>query len=290
MIARGSAGRDSTTSTGITHMAKTNTLRHPKIFLLADLLDAEPWAALGLMEAFWDWVHQNVRDGDISNFSPSAIADGVAWRRKPSDLIHLLRESGWIDELENGTLYVHDYHDHAPDYVRKHLERFGKDFANGFPARMPKEGYKKAGFVSPNIVPYTHSVEPPSRQKPPDNQRLARQRRDNGSTKPPPEPGFVATRAREAQPNPRKEGEILPMGTQLGDLPEPDDEQVETSGRVRQSQKPPDLASPEGESGFKRLADEVMKLGGKPPNEPDPEVERRRAEIRRQRKAAGDGG
>ena len=135
-------------------MAKQNTIEHWKTFRLADLLEVETWAALGLLEAFWDWTGRQAQSGDVSRFALSQIADGVKWRGDPRRLMHLLRSCEVVDELPGGRLYVHDYHDHAPDMVRKRLERAGKSFANGMPARMPKEGYAAAGHVSPEPLPY----------------------------------------------------------------------------------------------------------------------------------------
>lgn len=187
-------------------MAKQNTIEHRKTYQLADLLDVPLWAALGLMEAFWDWTGRQAQDGDVTRIPLSQIADGVKWRDDPRRLMRLLRRCGIVDEIPGGTLYVHDWHDHAPEFVRLRLQRGGKTFAIGFPPRMPKEGYAAAGYEKPTPLPYL-DADVKETPKPP-----SRHRRDPVSTtapeKPPAAPPRVATGSSpvraEARPSPEQ--------------------------------------------------------------------------------------
>lgn len=273
-------------------MAKANTIGNRKTFALADHLDVEPWAALGLMEALWDWASEQATTGDLACCPVSMIAEGVKWRGKPKDLLHALRLHGWVDELPGGILYIHDWHEHAQDRVRKKLERSGKTFANGFPARLPKDGYAAAGYVSPEPLPYRPNDETPSRQNHTPTPKTARQRRDAVSPKVPPSDGFGEPRARVAHPIPSKpyqtgeETDSQVPTAAAGDGPT--DGAPPGSTSLSEPEEPGDPGAKPGELPVK--PDQVMSrlngfAGKRIPPDPDEDVrqaEERRRELFRQ--------
>ncbi len=119
-------------------MAKSGTFEHPKTKRLARLLKAPNYAALGLLEAFWHWVGRYAPTGQLDADAMEDCADTLRFHQGGEMLAELLSQSGWLDTFEDGTYYVHDWHDHAIDGVKKDLQRTGRKFANGAPVRKPK--------------------------------------------------------------------------------------------------------------------------------------------------------
>lgn len=115
-------------------MAKRGTLGHPKCKRLGRALGMEAWAALGLLEAFWHWVGRYRPTGQLSAEDMLDAADEVGFR-DAERLAELLVTTGWLDQLDDDSYYVHDWHDHADDTVKKTLAKRKEQFANGQSAR-----------------------------------------------------------------------------------------------------------------------------------------------------------
>lgn len=115
-------------------MAKRGTLGHPKCKRLGRALGLEAWAALGLLEAFWHWVGRYRPTGQLSAEDMLDAADEVGFR-DAEQLAVLLVSTGWLDQIDDNTYYVHDWHDHADDTVKKTLAKRKEQFANGQSAR-----------------------------------------------------------------------------------------------------------------------------------------------------------
>lgn len=115
-------------------MAKRGTLGHPKCKRLGRALGMEAWAALGLLEAFWHWVGRYRPTGQLSAEDMLDAADEVGFR-DAEQLAVLLVSTGWLDQIDDDSYYVHDWHDHADDTVKKTLAKRKEQFANGQSAR-----------------------------------------------------------------------------------------------------------------------------------------------------------
>jgi hypothetical protein len=110
-------------------MAKSGTLRHPKTYQLADLLGVSLHAALGVLEALWETTGDYAPQGDIGRHSDAWIADSMLWKGEPAELINCLVGAGWLDRCDDNRLVIHDWAEHCPSYIRKRVERSGKQFA-----------------------------------------------------------------------------------------------------------------------------------------------------------------
>lgn len=113
-------------------MAKRGTLDHPKTKRLARALGAKPWAALGLLEAFWHWVGRYRPSGLLSHEDILDCSDTIGF---DDDLACVLQSAGWLDAVGEN-YYVHDWHDHADDSVKKVLAKRNERFANGSDVRL----------------------------------------------------------------------------------------------------------------------------------------------------------
>ena len=129
-------------------MAKRGTLEHPKTLALADKLGImDPWA-LGLLEAFWNWVARYHPDGDVSGTKPSMLARSIRYTGDAEELWAALQDcnspaSSFIDKLEDDRMLVHGWSEHADDAVRKRLLRQGDNFADGSEPYARKQGQRR---------------------------------------------------------------------------------------------------------------------------------------------------
>lgn len=86
------------------------TLRdHRKTCALADALDIDDYAAVGLMVCLWMWALTNAEDGDLDVFPPRVIARACCWPGSAVDLVKALKAAGFVDE--DGR--IHDWAQYA---------------------------------------------------------------------------------------------------------------------------------------------------------------------------------
>lgn len=118
-------------------MAKHGALEHPKTKRLARALGTIPGVALGLLETIWHWVSDYRKDGALSAIDIEDALDSGGWLTmfKASDVIAAMtdadRECIWLDTIEGGRYFIHDWHEHADDAVNRSLARAISTFANG---------------------------------------------------------------------------------------------------------------------------------------------------------------
>jgi len=93
----------------------SNLPTHPKTSKLAEELKlsssftSPTIIAAGLLVGIWTWAIQNAYDGDLSECSPSTIADACRWKKKPEQLISALKKSGYLDD----DMHLHDWEEYA---------------------------------------------------------------------------------------------------------------------------------------------------------------------------------
>ena len=80
------------------------------------------------MEMLWHYTGTYAPRGDIGRVEDEAIARAVDWRKKPGILIQALVSTNFLDVSNDHRLIVHDWPDHAEDFVRKRLRRSSEDF------------------------------------------------------------------------------------------------------------------------------------------------------------------
>ena len=102
---------------------KRGASRHPKLAHLCRELGTTRRDAVGLLELLWEYTGEYAPKGDIGRFTDSDIANAVDWKGNAGELIEGLVAAGWLDRCTENGLVVHDWEDHAPDYIRKRLAR-----------------------------------------------------------------------------------------------------------------------------------------------------------------------
>jgi hypothetical protein len=110
---------------------KTPAMDHPKMHRLARILNIPRYAAWGLMEGLWNFATRYAPAGNVGKYPNQELADALAWDGEPDKLIDAITESGWLDRHETERLIIHDWHEHAPDYLKKREKKreytfFGK--------------------------------------------------------------------------------------------------------------------------------------------------------------------
>ena len=116
-------------------MARPTLKNNPKYLLLIRELRAQGITAShvrGLLEELWDSCHEC---GNPLIKSARHVEAAAGWEGEPGVLCAALvgtkEEGGFLDQNEDGSFQVHDYWDHAPDYVRKRAAREADRQAKG---------------------------------------------------------------------------------------------------------------------------------------------------------------
>ena len=92
-------------------------LRHPKTMKLRRAL-MDRRAALYVVE-LWAWCSEFATDGDLTQFDPLEIEEGVGWSLDAGVLFAALVASGFIDKSEDGRITVHDWMSHQGKWIAK---------------------------------------------------------------------------------------------------------------------------------------------------------------------------
>lgn len=102
---------------------KNGTLNHLKAKRLMWRLKRPLYHIAGILESLWYLTTESADEGDIGRFTNADIAMAIGWEDDPDVLISALVETGWLDEHQSHRLVVHDWLDHAPDYVKERVRK-----------------------------------------------------------------------------------------------------------------------------------------------------------------------
>jgi hypothetical protein len=87
---------------------------HPKRRRLSRGLGIDMHATLGLLHCLWWWAMDYAPDGDLSDFDPADVADGIGYDGDPKKLIKGLQDAGFMDGLQ-----LHDWRDYGEKLHRR---------------------------------------------------------------------------------------------------------------------------------------------------------------------------
>lgn len=121
---------------------------HPKMLDLAKRLELPRVCCVGLLERLFHFASAYARNGDLTTgLSWEGVCDSIGWielvnwtkqERDNETLKKALLESSWLEQLNDGRLYIAGWHRHCEDRVDKYLARAGETYANGaMPRRTP---------------------------------------------------------------------------------------------------------------------------------------------------------
>lgn len=120
---------------------KREAVNHTKMKRLCRRLDIPTYQGVGLLESIWHLTARETPRGDIGRLSNEDIALGIDWRGDEDALIQGLVLSGWVDELPEHRLVVHDWWEHADSYVHAAMAKRLLLFADGRPPRIPHDAF-----------------------------------------------------------------------------------------------------------------------------------------------------
>lgn len=134
---------------------KYQALSHYKFRRLHAMLGLQSTAyTAGHLELIWAHAHQT--HPDIKCVEVEFIAD---WYGEPGKLLDALIECGWLDVVDDSTVQVHDYIDHAPAYVKK--RDYQKEYMREYRERkvLLEPVRPNTSNVSPMLVPVSPMLD-----------------------------------------------------------------------------------------------------------------------------------
>jgi len=116
---------------------KKGTPNHPKTLRFAQMLHIRRRDAVGLLELLFHFVADFCPGGDIGKWPDETIAKAVGWpQKRASELVEALitcgpkdNGAGYLERSEAHRLIVHDWDEHAPEYIKKRVRRGDVVFA-----------------------------------------------------------------------------------------------------------------------------------------------------------------
>lgn len=102
---------------------KAGTLNHVKTKRLKRKLGIPLYQAAGILESLWQLSAECADDGAIGKYSDEEIASHLEWEHDPGELIQALLDCRWLDKDDDARLLIHDWFDHAPNYIKDRIRK-----------------------------------------------------------------------------------------------------------------------------------------------------------------------
>lgn len=102
---------------------KLATTRSPKFRRLMNLAGISRVQAAGTLELLWLFTIEQAPAGDVGRWSDSDIEAELDWQGAEGALVAALVSAGWLDRCAVHRLVIHDWADHAPEFLRKRSDR-----------------------------------------------------------------------------------------------------------------------------------------------------------------------
>ncbi len=132
---------------------KRGTIRHAKVYALADALKVRRAEAVGILTALWEMTAEYFPDGNIAAAGGTYLAEQCLWHGDGNELLRALIACGLVDDLTpsvrtarksaqkarapiSSVFYIHDWHEHCETSVHKKIARQRGFFANGNPPKL----------------------------------------------------------------------------------------------------------------------------------------------------------
>lgn len=116
---------------------KNNTTELVKFQRLQRRLGVSKRETVGLLELLWHATAKNTPAGDIGRLADEEIAILCDWPGDPEALVRSLVACGWLDLHYEYRLVVHDWHEHAPSFIKGNMAKHGRAFVSSKVAMHP---------------------------------------------------------------------------------------------------------------------------------------------------------
>lgn len=138
---------------------------HPKTLRFARLIKAELPTVIGHLHLFWWWCLKYADDGNLSEYEPAELATAAKWGGDAELFVCSLVRAGFIEQTDDGGLYVHDWYEYAGKLIemrKANAERMRQkrathkpDVSNVSAAHVQRTYDARTGATVPNpTVPY----------------------------------------------------------------------------------------------------------------------------------------
>lgn len=114
-------------------------VRRLRALVPADSFASPESVAIALLERLWHATASGPIRGDIGSYDDEVIAEACGWPLDATDLIDLLVDCGWLDRDKTHRLLVHDWHQHAPRFVKGNVQKKG-GFLTAKEGDAPEDG------------------------------------------------------------------------------------------------------------------------------------------------------
>ncbi len=104
---------------------KLEGLDHPKTLAFASMLGTSRPAAIGHLELLWAYCATKTPQGNVGKWHDGSLAEACYWTGPPEKFVEALVAAGYLDRHPEHRLVVHDWHEHAPVWVRAKLQKLG---------------------------------------------------------------------------------------------------------------------------------------------------------------------
>jgi hypothetical protein len=148
---------------------KAGTQNHMKTKRLKRLLGLPLYRVVGLLETLWLLCVDCADEGNVGKFSDEEIADYLEWDgpQSPSDLVRALTDSGWLDADAEHRLVVHDWADHAPEFLKERVRKRHAREAKRRKQTTYDDSTRDSGGTKPDSGGTKPDASGPTRDQPP---------------------------------------------------------------------------------------------------------------------------
>lgn len=109
---------------------KSGTENKMKFKVLQRRLGLRHYECVGLLEALWNATVHNAPLGNIGKLTNEEIAAVIDWGGDADELIEALVATRWLDVDQEFRLIIHDWSEHAPNFLKGGMVRAEKTFAD----------------------------------------------------------------------------------------------------------------------------------------------------------------
>lgn len=122
--------------------------------MLAEMPVSVELVATGILERIWHIGISDAFRGDIGKLDNEEIAEMVGWHGDADAFVDLLVEEKWLDRHPTHRLLIHDWHEHAPKYVKGNAAKSGGFYTiNGDSPKEPPSDAKDSP-LGDDTLPY----------------------------------------------------------------------------------------------------------------------------------------
>lgn len=141
---------------------KAGTLDSMKFKRLKRRLKLSDRGAAGLLEVLWQRCCKDCPRGNVGQFTNEEIAVMADYEGDADELVQTLVECRWLDESDEHRLLIHDWHEHAPNYVKGIVARKGGFLTLSPLLRVDDHAVADTSCPPPSLAKPSQVLPPPT--------------------------------------------------------------------------------------------------------------------------------